>query len=238
MKSVPLILFSILFSTYLYAQKVPNTQNQSIWAEKIKIDGKLDDWSGRLSAYNQENNLWYSIANDDKFLYLAVKKDKFPAKAYATGGIKLFLSNKETKNTAGLPAFTFPVPVVNGKLIPRDEWNEIDVRDLSGITDTLISIYNEHGIQAGWNIENNGEVYTYELAIPLKLVDIKPGQTIYYNMLLRGNARKRLSPSQAAMYTMGGNNLNPNVSKEMMLRIIDSGNWSEFWASYKLAQKP
>ncbi|TCC97791.1 hypothetical protein [Pedobacter hiemivivus] len=234
------ILFSILFATSLYAQKVPNTQSQSIWAGKIKIDGKLDDWSKELPAYNKENNLWYSLANDDKFLYLAVKKDKFPTKAYAAGGIKLFISLKEVKSTNELPAITFPVPFVNGKAVPKDEWNEIDLRNIKSVTDTLISIYNAMGIQAGYKLEetDKGTMYFYELAVPLKLLGINPGQMIFYNMLLRGNAKKQLTPAQAAMFASFDPNLNPHVRKEDIARMIDSGNWSEFWASYKLASKP
>lgn len=240
MKHILPILVSITFTANLYAQKVPNTQSQSIWAKQVKIDGKLDDWGKELAAYNKENNLWYSMANDDKFLYLAVKKDKFPGKAYARGGIKLFISSKETKSTAGLPAVTFPVPIIDGKPVPRTEWNEIDVRDIVGITDTLISIYNEQGIQVGWKLEDNdsGPMYAYELAIPLKLVDIHPGQTIHYNMLLRGSAGKALSPAQAAMLSNPSTELNPGFSKERLLGMMDSLNWSEFWASYKLALKP
>ena len=121
MKFVLPILLSILSTTSLYAQKAPNTQSQSIWAKQVKLDGKLDDWGKELAAYNKENDLWYSMANDDKFLYLAIKKDKFPGKAYARGGIKLFISTKETKITKGLPAVTFPVPIIDGKPIPKTE---------------------------------------------------------------------------------------------------------------------
>jgi hypothetical protein len=240
MKLVVFLLLCTFFTINLYAQKAPNTQSQSIWAKQVKIDGKLDDWGKELAANNKENNLWYSMANDDKYLYLAVKKDKFPTKAYARGGIKLFISSKETKTTAGLPAVTFPVPIVDGKPVPRTEWNEIDVRDIAGITDTLISIYNEQGIQVAFNLEDNGHgsVYTYELAIPLKLLGIGPMQTIYYNMLLRGSAGKALSPAQAAMLSNPSTELNPGFSKERLLGMADSLNWSEFWASYKLAPRP
>jgi len=235
-----LILFSILLATSLCAQKVPNTQSKSIWAGKLKIDGKLDDWGKELSAYNKENKLWYSVSNDKAFLYLAVKKDKFPTKAYARGGIKLFISTKEVKSTNGLSAITFPVAIVNGKASPKEDWNEMDIRNIPGITDTLISIYNEHGIQIAFNLEDaeKGPVYTYELAIPLKLVGVSAGQTIYYNMLLRGNAKEQLSPVHAAMFSQMSPKLNPHVTEEMIQRMIDSGNWSDFWGSYKLASKP
>ena len=240
MKFVLPILLSILSTTSLYAQKAPNTQSQSIWAKQVKLDGKLDDWGKELAAYNKENDLWYSMANDDKFLYLAIKKDKFPGKAYARGGIKLFISTKETKITKGLPAVTFPVPIIDGKPIPKTEWNEIDVRDIAGITDTLISIYNEQGIQVAWKLEDkdNGPIYTYELAIPLKLLGINQGQTIYYNMLLRGSGAKALSPAEAAMMANPSPELNPGFSKEQLLGMIDRTIWSEFWGSYKLAAKP
>lgn len=240
MKLTLLMLSSLLCAVQLYAQKVPNIQSQSIWAKQVKVDGRLDDWGKELSAYNKENNLWYSMANDDKFLYLAVKKDKFPTKAYAKGGIKLFISLKEVKSTNELPAITFPVPFVNGKAVPKDEWNEIDLRDIKGVTDTLVSIYNEIGIQAGYKLDvtEKGTVYSYELAVPLKLLSIETGQTIFYNMLLRGNAKEPLSPQSAAMLASIDPKENPHVKVEDIERMIDSGNWSDFWASYKLALKP
>lgn len=229
-----------LSAIHLYAQKIPNTQEKSIWVKGVKVDGKLDDWGKELSAYNKENSLWYSIANDDKFLYLAVKKDKFPTKAYARGGIKLFISTKEVKFTNGLPAISFPVPIVDGKSIPREEWNEIDVRNISGLTDTLISVYNEVGIQVGFNLEetDKGKVYSYELAVPLKLFGIRSGQIIYYNMLLRGNTLKQMSPAQAAMIANIDPKLNPFLSKDQIQQMNDSMIWSEFWASYQLATSP
>jgi len=237
MKLTLFALISILFTVSVYAQKLPNTQSQSIWAGKIKVDGKLDDWNKELPAYNRENNLWYSLANDDKYLYLAVKKDKFPTKAYSRGGIKLFISTKEIKKTEGLPTITFPVIVVDGKPVPFKEWNDIDVRHIPGVTDTLISIYNDHGIQVAWNLDETeiGKIYTYELAIPLKLLSISPGQTIYYNMLLRGTRSKPLRPGQVSPIAVSTPHV--PVSEEVKQRLIDSDTWTDFWATYKLATK-
>lgn len=64
---------------------------------------------------------------------------------------------------------------------------EIQVLGIKDITDTLISIYNEYSIKAaiGYNAQGN---YTYELAVPFKLLGISPGKAkdFAYNLKVNG----------------------------------------------------
>ena len=39
----------------------------------ITVDGNLRDWGDSLRYYNEEKKLYYTIANDGQFLYLAMR---------------------------------------------------------------------------------------------------------------------------------------------------------------------
>lgn len=73
MKSLQLFLFAITAFANAHAQKLPNVQQASMRAPaNIKIDGKPTEW-GKFAAYNNATSLHYTMANDDKNLYLAIQ---------------------------------------------------------------------------------------------------------------------------------------------------------------------
>ncbi len=199
-----------------FAQKVNNTQQGSLWAPQgIKIDGKLGEWGTALQAYNKTVKLWYTIANDDKFLYLAVMSDdlNYNPKILA-GGISLIVNTADKKKDKDAYIVTFPIISRTGgggrigrarrggfgqdqdkpdtvAIIAQQRQTlatgkEISALGFKAITDTLISIYNEYGIKAAANIDDKG-VYTAELAIPLTLLNIPADQKeIAYNVKVNG----------------------------------------------------
>ena len=61
-------------SSSLKAQKLPDVQAGAVWANSpLKVDGKLVDAAEPFQAYNKNTKLFYTLSNDDKNLYLAVK---------------------------------------------------------------------------------------------------------------------------------------------------------------------
>jgi hypothetical protein len=65
----------LLFATIVFAnadaQKLPAIQQSSLRAPAgIKIDGKATDWGAQFQAYNTATELYCTIANDAKRLYL------------------------------------------------------------------------------------------------------------------------------------------------------------------------
>lgn len=116
-------------SISVYGQKLANVQEGSVWAPAgIKVDGKVTEWASvkgfgkvdgsitelndAFQALNTATNLYYTIANDDKNLYLVVKsgiaQNNFKIMA---GGVTL------TVNTAGKKkdkdAFQITFPIIN-----------------------------------------------------------------------------------------------------------------------------
>jgi hypothetical protein len=103
-------LFFIVITFTLEAQKLPNVQQISVKAPtNIKIDGKASEWSNKFGARNANTELFYTMANDDKKLYLVVQTQSYRVmNRIASGGIKLVIQKNRTKNDSGAPFVKFP----------------------------------------------------------------------------------------------------------------------------------
>jgi hypothetical protein len=225
-KPIALILLLIGVYTQSIAQKTESVQVGNLWAPaNTKIDGKLTEWGNTLQAYNKTVKLWYTIANDDKNIYLAIKStDLDNNNKILAGGISFTLNTTGKKKDKDAFIITFPTPPHTGTrggrsrrgfgqqdapdtaaIIAQQKQTlaaskEISAIGFKDITDTLISIYNEYSIKAVANIDDKG-VFVYELAIPLKLLDAAPGdqKEIAYNIKLNG-----LQLGNGGGYSSGG----------------------------------
>jgi len=120
------LVLTCLVAVDSYAQKQPQIQDVSVYAPaSVKIDGKLGEWqnpfiniqkyTGFLSAFNSSSRIYYTMANDDKNLYLIVRGlGNGVSKKILAGGMTLTISHaaekKDRKKDPGNVAFTFPVP--------------------------------------------------------------------------------------------------------------------------------
>ena len=212
------ILTLMLISVHLtlMAQKTQNVQIGNLWAPTaVKIDGKLTEWGEGLKAYNKNVQLWYSIANDDKNIYLAIKStDLDNNNKILAGGISFTLNTEGKKKTKNAFTITFPIikrtgggrvgrggkrvgfgqddtPDTTAIVTQQNQTlatsKEISAIGFADITDTLVSIYNEYGIKAAANIDSKG-VLVYELAVPLSLLKIAVGdqKELAYNIKING----------------------------------------------------
>lgn len=92
-----------------FAQKAPDIQNINSAAPKlVRIDGKLNEWDNPLVADNKRTEVQYTLANDDKNLYLALKSTSAVAKIMA-GGISFTVNNRGKKKEEGGFTVTYPV---------------------------------------------------------------------------------------------------------------------------------
>ena len=69
------VAFVLLFlNIALKAQKIPEIQTTALKApSNLRIDGKGTEWGENFAADNKRTSLLYSLANDDKNLYLVIK---------------------------------------------------------------------------------------------------------------------------------------------------------------------
>ncbi|MVN20320.1 DOMON domain-containing protein [Mucilaginibacter arboris] len=210
------ILSIVLSAGLIIHSKAQNVQQGSIWAPaNIKIDAKLNEWNNSLQANNKTTNLYYTIANDDKNLYLAVKStDQNNSNKIAGGGITFTVNTSGKKKDKD--AFVIFFPVVNRASMPNQfrqrggggngqpqmpdsvrvanmrnqllaSAKEITIKGFKDIPDSVIAIYNEYGIKAAVGYDNNGS-FIYELALPLKELGLSTGSTkeLAYNIKVNG----------------------------------------------------
>lgn len=194
-----LLLFCISFS--VTAQKLPRVQAGSLAApDNIHIDGKANEWGDKYQAYNNNTDIYYTVANDDEKIYLVVKAtNRAIAGKIIAGGITFTINPSGKKKDNDQVAITFPVydqnnkpdiDIINNPEITKtgsaEEINtaigqankklitsskEIKLMGTKIITDTLISVYNSTGIRVAARFNKQGD-YIYELAIPVKYLGL------------------------------------------------------------------
>jgi hypothetical protein len=211
-----LILFNVVLlfaGLKIFAQShLKNVQATSVWAPaNVKIDGKINEWEDNFQAYNKSTRLFYTLANNEKYLYLAITStDAQNNTKIAAGGITLTINTAGKKKDKDAFMLTYPVISSTGRGRGRggrrqassgddtaatnaahkqfiESSKEIKVFGFKDVDDTLISIYNEYGIKTAIGYDSLGN-YNYELAIPLKLLGLSPDNTgeIAYNVKVNG----------------------------------------------------
>ena len=242
-KAAAAVLLFAGVSSIANAQKMVSVQEMGIAPPaNVKADGKLAEWNDTFQAYNKSTLVYYSLANDDKNLYLAIKCSSQLASAkIIAGGINLIVNPAGKKSDKGATVITFPTANVGnaynqlasvkpvgatGGLTVVDsaeikelhktaiaDAKEIKVRGVKEITDSVISVYNDYGIKAGLNYDAKNNL-TYELAVPLKYLNLTDGAPFAYSIKVNGIQlnNQPVAPS----LSMGGgaiSALNPDNTK-------------------------
>jgi len=278
---IKLFIGAVLFCLYAFsaqAQKLPKVQKNSVYAPAdIKTDGKPMEW-GKFQAYNRATQVYYTMANDDANLYLAMQaKYSDVINRIMGGGVVLSIqqsTDKDDKNkisitypiydTPNTPGLTFnlghhSVRLINAEtgvvtqttidtsakeinitmnmrnhlISQRLKW--IGVKGVKGI-DTLISIYNGDGIKAVSLIDKN-EVYTLEMAVPLKYLNLSGDNRSKFTYHLQINGIRGING--------GFGNIvgSPEVVQKIMQQpafiegVSRRTAITDFWGEYKLADK-
>ncbi len=257
-------LFSAFLSCFFVfvslAQKLPDTQRESIKPVSLpKIDGKNTEW-GSFSAFNKRTSIFYTIANDAKYIYLAlqIEHNETITKALA-GGITLAINTQAKKKEDESIQITFPnISRAAGQnrqrmgqgirteqsAVQRDSLQkaqrktqllaakEIGVKGIKSITDSLISIYNEYGIKASAKIDDSGN-YFYEMALPLSLLELPANHALELVYQIKLNGRT----GQGGMnFRGGGNNFGANRGGGFGAGVNQQDLWTPtfFWGKYLL----
>jgi len=106
-----LIILVAIIPFIANAQKLPNVQQNSLRApDNVKIDARLNEWSDIFKAYNNTTNVFYTMANDDKNLYLVIKSaDQMNNNKIMAGGINFTVNTAGKKNEKGAYTIVFPL---------------------------------------------------------------------------------------------------------------------------------
>lgn len=108
-------LLLMILTNCVYAQKLPDVQNTSIWApSNVRADGKQQEWGGSFAAENKRTELQYTVCNDEKNLYLALRAiNTEMATKILRGGISFTINTEGKKKNNDAFVITYPVVVRN-----------------------------------------------------------------------------------------------------------------------------
>lgn len=231
-KLLPLTVLLVISGSQIIAQShLKDVQATSVWAPAtVKIDGRINEWEDSFQAYNKSTRLYYTLSNNDKYLFLAITStDAANNNKIVAGGITLTVNTAGKKKDKDAYSLTFPnlsrgggrgqrgqrgggrpggrvqgtepdtAAIAAGRRQLVASSKEIKVLGFKEITDTLISIYNEYGIKTAIGYDSLGN-YSYELAVPLKLLGISPDkvQEIAYNLKVNGLSLTAGAPLRGA----------------------------------------
>ncbi len=252
-KAIACIAFTFLFVINVIAQ-LPNKQQISFRAPaKLKIDGLATEWGDKLQAYNKSTQIFYAMSNDDKNLYLIVqaKYEEIISKI-VRGGITLIINHTVSKKDPQPVTITYPVlrgvamsrvanaivgrfykqPDTSYRPVPISEINNrldagaktIIVKGIKALDSDTLSVYNTDGIKAAGQFDSK-MLYNYELAIPIKYLDLPDNgiNPFSYQLKINGEPDYKFIPGETGSFP-------PPVSQAQLAT-------TDFWAQYTLAKK-
>ena len=202
-------LLCFLFALTAHAQK--NQTVESKWSNQIEVDGNLSEWGDSLSYYFANQDLHYSFANDDTYLYIAIRvKDKDKQIQAIFNGFKISL-NPSGKKKEG-PSLIFPLPdraalraLSNQEFDkPKDTRKGIMntfrayyVQNFPAILDGPISLNNNYGIKASVLVDSSDNL-CYESAIRLDQIGLSSREKSFaINIKINGLIRTQYINSRS-----------------------------------------
>jgi hypothetical protein len=258
------LLFSITLictAVTLHAQNLPNKQLISLRAPKnVKVDGKALEWQNKMAAYNHATQVYYTMANDDQYLYLAIQATDVNVISRIMGrGITLSIQQTSKKDDKSAITVTYPIIDVFPPLkLRRKKYEDEDttaktadlimqrnnallnknckfikVTGIEGL-DTLTSVYNTSGVKAA-GLFDNKKVYTCEFSIKISLLmhEVLQANKLIYHITVNG----------AKPISLGGFTATPGneaIMQEMAARITSSiaqqSAPTDFWGEYSLSK--
>lgn len=256
LKNTLIIFLLSTISIMANAQKLPNTQQTSVLTPaNIKIDGKATEWGDKFQAYNKATGIYYTLCNDDANLYLTIQAT-IPdvIKKILNGGITLTISKAGKKDDKGAPSITYPVSAAGNKVSINlrnkptgngaDSLMNIKNKEMStkyktirtsGIKelDTIISVYNTENMKVAERFDNN-LYYTYELAVPLKYLEIMKDNPVKFAYHIK------INEVEQSGITMLNQNSTDGRQRLMAIRVgpnaVVGQPATDFWAEYTLAK--
>lgn len=243
-----------------YSQKISKVQELNLRAPlNTKVDGKPTEWN-KMLAYNPSVELYYTIANDDKKLYLVFQsKNHEMLPKLVNGGVTILIQRSGKKSDNDAIGVKFPYmekgqtvgfgvntdagkgedPItLNKRISSKTKW--IYTKGLLG-TDSLISIYNNNGVMAKSGVDVKG-IYTSELAIDLSVLGISASSNskFSYHIIVNGEPNKYVVSIGKLNYVNHGNQVDELKIQALLQQTENKytalSSTSDFWGEYTLAK--
>lgn len=191
----------LLGAMNIFAQKLPKLQASNFRAPtNIKIDGSISEWIEGFKAHNSATDFFYTIANDDQYLYVIVQeRDPKIILNILNGGISFTFKSANNKldkgkiikypdidprwslfvNFSDKPKLTDSSKTELAKLDSFirlantrlvERSKTIKISNIAGL-DSVLSIYNDDGIKAA-SLFDRKVYYNIEIAISLKNLEL------------------------------------------------------------------
>ncbi|ERJ60144.1 hypothetical protein [Sphingobacterium paucimobilis] len=256
-----LLVFILVNGLVSNAQKLPQTQQNSIWLENFEADGKLDEWQQPLQAYNDDTYIAYSLANDDQYLYLAVKSNRW-SKILQTSMVF------EVIDLDGKPvSVTFPKKIevspprfdlekimtknteIKSNVDGIQNIQEVGIMGIDEIKEEAIPLLNEYGIEVGVmelleesDVYPSGELYyLIEMAIPLlyfKIKDINQVEQLDYRIILNGKVPTDIQRATLSQPRKASGGISQKLANAIYEKEVDMFTKTDLNGTYRLATKP
>jgi len=184
-----------------YMQKAP---------ANVNVDGKLTEWGDSLALYDVKTKLNYTVANNDTDLYvIAYITDPKLRRKIMAAGITVSVNPEGKKHKTY--SLTYPVP--DGKAIFKPHTGDDDGEDIqkpsllqsttikvSGFKEVesdVITTNNTYGFKAAIKFDDKHNL-VYETAIPIKMLNIKPGKNDEMEINIQVNGIERPTKAEGA----------------------------------------
>lgn len=243
-------------SLIAWSQKIPKVQKDGLLCpNNLKVDGQATEWDNKFQAYDTNNRIFYTIANDDKKLYLIIQSNDINVNdKILTGGVTLTLRVDKKDVTITYPTAEDAQkslrirsssrmyidlrkhPIVNKSKIDSlinianraidTTFKNIRVTGIPEITDPYIPIYNEKNIVLRAKFSEDMK-YTYEISLPINIIGLSDinKSNFRYNIRLDG------------MPMTSANGIAPPVSAAPSQEYLYMNTPTNFWGEYTLAKK-
>ncbi|HTH81807.1 MAG TPA: hypothetical protein VL490_02655 [Mucilaginibacter sp.] len=264
MKSLKIIVFIILniISVIAFAQKLPTEQQVSLRVPaNIKVDGKAIEWNNTFQAYNKHVDFYYTMANDDNKLYLAIQATE-PAiiRRIINGGVTLTINTSGKKYNKNGMCITYPVFEKNNRFSPM--LKNTGIIRMTGVSRPEIStesmmLMDNTGISAKAKFIKTAGIkdidtlisiynadgikaasqfddklaYTYELSVDLKKLGLSVNDSDKFSYQLMVN--ETIGQGINVKKDDSGNITSVSVTKGAIAPQAPT----DFWAEYTLARK-
>lgn len=129
------MLLALTGTTAFAQEKLKDVQTASVWAPAgIKTDARLSEWNNTFQAFNKTTKLFYTVANDEKYVYLVIKStDAMATNKIMMGGITVTINTEGKKKTESAYNVTYPV-------VARPSFGQRGQRPASGAGGNVVVI--------------------------------------------------------------------------------------------------